>query len=146
MDLVRPFPKLTDDQRVQVGGIAQEQTYPHGDIVIEQGMVLDALYVIETGSLRVLQRRSDTINAEFTGPLGPGDLFGEMSFVDQRPTSAVIVADGDVSALRIVNDELREIMSRDPVLEANIYHSMLAVVARRLRSTNMRVVTPVDFE
>ncbi len=144
--LQRAFPHLTEDQRLVIADIGVNRTFEHGDIIIRQAQVPGSLFVVVSGNARVMQRRTDTINVEFTGPLGPGDLFGEISFIDGHPASATIVADGDVDVVALPESDVRPLLKGDPELAANFYHSLLAVIAHRLRATNMHIVTPEDFE
>lgn len=144
--LPRALPKLTPDQASLLDDISVQREFSHGDIIIKQGQTPESLFMVVSGNARVLQRRTDAINVEFTGPLGPGDLFGEISFVDSQPASATIVADGDVVAVCLPGDQLNPLLQGDPALAANLYLSMLTTIAHRLRSTNMHIVTPEDFE
>jgi len=144
--LLRALPSLTSDQVSLLDDIGLSREYSHGDIIIKQGQTPENLFVVVSGNARVLQRRTDAINVEFTGPLGPGDLFGEISFVDNHPASATIVADGDVTAVCLPGEQLQPLLKGDPALAANLYFSLLTTIAHRLRSTNMHIVTPEDFE
>ena len=146
MVIQRTFPGLTEQQIAAVEHFSNRRSFKNGEYILRQGDVPDKLYVMLSGSARVTLKRSESIDAEFTGPLGPGDLFGEFSFVDQRAASATITADGDVKLIEIDSAHLRTALEDDSALAAVFYKSLLTTVVHRLRNTNMRVVTPTDFE
>ena len=68
--------------------------------------------------------------------LGPGQYFGEMSFIDGAPTSARVVANA-TTTLRMIDmltlDNLSEV---DPTFGARLYRSIAAIVVQRLRVTS----------
>lgn len=146
MVIQRTFPELSEEQIAAVERFSERRSYGNGEPILRQGDVPDRLYVMLAGTARVTLKRSESIDAEFTGPLGPGDLFGEFSFIDGKAASATITADGDVELVEIDGAELHAALDTDPALAAAVYKSLLTTVVHRLRNTNMRVVTPADFE
>ena len=61
-------------------------TSPAGDILFHEGEPGDVMYVIREGSIRI---RKDSYEGEKTlAVLGPGEFFGEMSILNDKPRSA----------------------------------------------------------
>ncbi len=133
------FPDLTDDQKSRLGEVASEKLFASGEIIIQQETVHDFLAVVIEGNARVLQKSYDQNNVEFTGPLGPGDVFGEMSFIDCQPSSATLVADGDLRVLCFDREAVAKMIDNDHEFGARFYHSVLLTMCRRIRKTNVRV-------
>lgn len=133
------FPDLTDEQRKHLLDLAGVKTVTSGDIVIQQHDAHGFLGVVVSGNARVLQESYDHANVEFTGPLGPGDMFGEISFVDHQPSSATLVADGDLTYLSLSRTAVDALIENDHELGMRFYHSVLSTLCRRLRQTNIRV-------
>lgn len=146
MVIRRALPSLTPDQADAVEAIAETKSYSYGDVIISQGDHPDSLFIMISGMGRVTLHRGSTLDAEFTGPLGPGELFGELNFIDGHPASATVTADGDTEIIHIGGDALRDLMLNEPVLAANIYKDLLLAVTGRLRRTNLRVITQTDLE
>jgi CRP/FNR family transcriptional regulator, cyclic AMP receptor protein len=67
------------------------------------------------------------------GLLGPGEVFGEMSFLDGGPQVADIVALDSGSVIRIERDELEEFARRNPRIAVAFVRSLGALLSRRLR-------------
>ena len=137
--LDRAFAELTADECEMLLEHATVCHFKSGDIIIEQGSPHNYLYVLRAGNARVLQHSYDESNVEFTGPLGPGDLFGEMSFMDGKNASATLVADGDTEALKFNRDDIRSLVDTDARMGMRFYQSLLLTMCKRLRATNIRV-------
>ena len=135
----RAFPNLTDKQKSRLFELAEEQFVPSGGIIIGQHDIPDFLGVMVSGSARVLQETYDQTNFEFIGPLGPGDVFGEMSFIDQQPSSATLITDGDVTYMKFGRVQIINLIENNNEFGKHFYHSLLLVMCKRLRATNIRV-------
>lgn len=73
------------------------RTYGHGEVIFEEGTVGKHMYVIVSGSVRIVKKTGsgDAVIAT----LGKGEMFGEMALVDSLPRSASAVAAGDDTAV-----------------------------------------------
>ncbi len=58
------------------------ETFESGEIVFEQGDPGDFMYVVVEGAVEIIHR------GEVLNTLKPGEFFGEMALVDNRPRSA----------------------------------------------------------
>lgn len=140
MNLIGAFPKLTDEERDWLVANAETLNYNSWDTIIAEGEVVDSLLLIKSGFLRVTRVYLDEICAEFAGPLGPGEVIGEMSLMDGKGASANIVADGSAEILTVPKAILLEKLNSDVSFAARFYESLFLDVTRKLRSTNQRVM------
>ena len=93
-----------------------------------------AIFVIDDGAVRVEQHNGKRYVS--LAILGPGEFFGEMSFIDGAPTSARVVADV-TTRLRLIDRLVVDNLSdNDPTFGARLYRSVAAIVVGRLRSTS----------
>jgi hypothetical protein len=76
------------------------------------------------------------------GLLGPGEVFGEMSFVDGGPQVADIVALDSGSVIRIERYELEEFARRNPRIAVELIRSLAALLCRRLRGAPAAPTAP----
>ena len=113
---------------------ARRREYRYNDVVLTQGFVGEALYVVSEGEVRV--EREDFGRTVQLARLGPGSVFGEMSLLDKSGASANVVADGRTEILCVDGPELNDLTEQDPAFAARFYHSLATTLSRRLRATN----------
>jgi CRP/FNR family cyclic AMP-dependent transcriptional regulator len=140
MNLTGTFPKLTEEERQELLDAGQVSTFNTGDVIIAEGDSVDTLMFIKSGNSRVTRTFLDNLNAEFAGPLGPGEVVGEMSFIDGQGASASLIADGQTEILEISRETVFNIINADNGFAARFYHSLFLDLTRKLRSTNQRVL------
>ena len=124
------FRGLSFDETRMVARISELVEKRDGDTIIEEHAIGEGLYLIVGGAVRVLH--GENIISE----LGEGELFGEMSLIDDVLTSARVVALGDARLLRIAKLDLDRLMKEKSRLAANIYRSFCMVLADRLRKSD----------
>jgi CRP-like cAMP-binding protein len=126
-----------------------------GEVIIHQGARLNGIYVVLKGEVRVehgIQVVRQTVVKQPNGTdavkempgrlsvevtrLGRGAIFGEMSFVDDDPTSATVTAVSEVEAVFIEGGKVHDQLDADPSLAARFYHSLAIVLSGRLREAN----------
>jgi CRP/FNR family transcriptional regulator len=76
-----------------------------GQVLFNEGDAADGAYVVRRGKVRIF-RKSDGHETGL-GVIGPGQMFGEMSLVDDRPRSASAAAVGEVEVEFIGKAELK---------------------------------------
>ncbi|MBI2306344.1 MAG: Crp/Fnr family transcriptional regulator [Rhodocyclales bacterium] len=85
------FHGVQDPQLEQIARAATPRKVGRGTAIVRAGDVTDSLYILISGSARVLN--SDEEGREvILCILGPGDFFGEMGLIDGSPRSADVVA------------------------------------------------------
>ena len=89
LDQVEIFDGLGPDDLATLEQSSSSQTYPKNTIVIQENEPADALYVIESGRVKVYC--SDKNGKEFImNSLGAGDYFGELALLDDSARSASV--------------------------------------------------------
>ena len=97
--------------------------------IVQQGQVGNGLYIIVSGGARIVAG-SDELTR-----LGPGDFFGELSVIDQRPRTATVYATGASTCLALASWDLVAQLEKDPQLAMNL----LQELAGRLRAADARL-------
>jgi len=112
-----------------LGAYCQERKYSAGSTLIKQGDTGVGLYVITGGTVHIT-KATDPDKAELDlGTVGPGNVLGEMSLLDDLPRSATITAVDDVTALLLPVWEFRTTLRNHP----DIALRLLSIMSRRLR-------------
>jgi hypothetical protein len=98
-----------------------------GDHVLKKGGVARNLFVILDGTVEV--RDGDATLAV----LGPGDVFGEMAFLLERPRSRDVYAASDgVRILSLSEATLRQLIESDPAIAAHLLLNISKMLCLRL--------------
>jgi CRP-like cAMP-binding protein len=134
---------LTETDIEALTEIVERVRIPAGETLITEGEYSDFLFAIDDGVVRVTKDFSGTTIeiSEFTS----GEVLGEISFVDGVPPSATVMADTDVQVLRFPVAAIRELVMRKPTLGINLYHSIAATLATRLRVATERFASEAMF-
>jgi hypothetical protein len=91
-----------------------------------------AMYMVLTGKVRVMIGADGS--AAVLKHLVPGDVFGEMAFVDGRERSADVVAEDPTEILMLRPEDLVRLKKRFPRTALKLFENLSAVLSERLRS------------
>lgn len=94
------------------------------DVLVREGKADNHLHVVASGVLGVV-RNADTDARVIIATLGPGDLAGEMGFVDGTERHASLVALGGARVLGLEREKLESLLNTHPVI---VYHVMRAII------------------
>lgn len=104
-----------------------------GTTIISEGVRGENLFILLEGQLRIEDSKIGTI-----AMLGTGEIVGEMSYVDDAPPSAHVIAAGDCVVLELSHDSLDRRMESDPGFGLRFYKALSFFLADRLRGTVRR--------
>lgn len=136
-DLWKQLSGLTDKDRQRLGELAESFHFEVGEEIVTQGQRLDALLIVVAGHVSVRLDQDDTkIDVSV---LGPGDLFGEMSFVTGELTSASVVGVDSGEVARLARADLTQVMEQDVGFAARLNQALAVLLANRLRETTTRL-------
>lgn len=129
------FVDLSKRELQRLAGAAVVRVYDAGDVLVRQGQPGVGLFVILAGGTRVTQQ-SEGGDLRELGQLGAGEVFGEMSLLDDLPRSATVTATAPTQALLIPVYDFRAALHDEP----DIAIRLLAVLSRRLRRSELHQV------
>jgi len=95
-------------------GIRREHFEP-GQVVFREGDRGDWLYVVVDGEVEVLKTIPDRGETSLR-TLGPGECFGEIALVSDRPRSATVRSRGNVNLLAVDREAFQALFSNLPPL------------------------------
>ncbi len=133
LDTLRRIPLfhyLTFGELLQVIPVCQARFVGEGDRLIEVGGSGDEFYIVVEG--RVGVHSADTEIAQ----LGPGQYFGEMSLVDNRPRSASVTALDTSHLIAITRDDFYEILRADSVMAVKLLWNFIQTLSSLVRTQN----------
>ncbi len=125
------FSGLDDDAAAALESSMSTASLRRGEVLFNEGDDGDQLYVVIDGKVK-LGRTSPDGRENLLAILGPGQMFGELSFFDPGPRSATATAVTDVDLRSLGHEALSPVLAAHP----DVAHALLNQLAGRLRRTN----------
>ncbi|MFQ5576958.1 MAG: Crp/Fnr family transcriptional regulator [Anaerolineae bacterium] len=119
------FQHLPDSILTGLAANLKRQTLAAGEVLFHQGDPGDALYVIISGRVKIVFQKEageEVVLSHF----GPGEFFGELALIDQKPRSAGVVALSPVDLFELKRRDFLAAFNRQPALALGIMQSMAA--------------------
>jgi CRP-like cAMP-binding protein len=131
------FRYFTEAERDRIESISEVKRIAEGAFLIRTGEIDSTLFAIEDGHLDIIGI-DDGIQKVFA-TVGPGDVLGEVSFIDDSPR-AVSVRAGEETTVRTWDKRtLSEALAFEPQLLAKFAVAMSELLVERLRDVSRRV-------
>lgn len=128
------FAGLSYEETNQLAALVRPERRGQGEVIVEEHALGSALYVVLEGRVRIERTSGDGV--EVLGQLGPGELFGEMSLIEDLLTSARVVADGEVALLSIPRLPFEKLLAKSDRLALKVYRAFCRQLSERLRRAN----------
>ena len=118
------FAALPEPDLEQLYQQAEPVTIDAGDVLIEEGTLGNALYVLLDGELQVT-KRSGALDIKVDVRV-PGEVIGEMSLVDNSPRSATVTGITESHLLMISKSVFERTLSTSPAAALATLHMFVA--------------------
>ena len=109
---------------------AVERQVTANTVLIEEGRHPQAVFIVVQGLVGV---RVASAGARPVAQLGPGELLGEISLLEDSPATATVTATEDTRLLTIARDVLRDRLDARSAFAAQWYRAVALIQSRRLR-------------
>ena len=134
------FAGLTESQLDHIAKMAIRRKVPRHSTIVHVGDCIDALYVIVSGGVKVLNRDADGREVILT-LLGAGECFGEMGLIDGAPRSVDVVTNENCELLVIAKTDFKRALAENVDLCLNIMKSLVLRLREANRDCNAVVST-----
>ena len=116
---------------------AQVTSYKQHEVILREGRLSQAIYLVRKGTVRI---ESTAIGRDVAiAFLSPGEVFGEISFLEGVPTSSGVIAQEDVEVGVITKQDLGSLLTTTPGLSDRFYQSLAHNLSSRLHQTSSLV-------
>ncbi len=132
------FQQLSDKELDVVRSVAVEKTYAKNAVVLTEGEMGDALFLIHSGKVKVFI--GDQEGREMILKiLGPGDFFGEMSMIDKQPRMQMLAQRVREADRKIGTLALMDVYGRvaSTLLELAVYNNGKLMVSEKLSQQDL---------
>ncbi|HLN98248.1 MAG TPA: DUF1003 domain-containing protein [Pyrinomonadaceae bacterium] len=128
------FKRLTPDELEQLAQGVDQVNYKADETIFNELDKGDALYVVDSGSVRIWVLDEDVKPVTLT-ELKPGEFFGELAVLDRgaRSTNATAIVDTELH--RLSSDDFEQFLLKHPDVAIDV----ICEIGARMRQTNMLV-------
>jgi len=128
---------LTANDWALIADKASRMQFKAGEQFVHRGKRTHGVYFLVKG----------TASVQIAGhgkarEIGPGEVCGEISFLDELPATADVVAGDPVLAYYLDRPTLQSLFELFPHLGSRFYRSLASILSRRLRELIDRPVPP----
>jgi CRP/FNR family cyclic AMP-dependent transcriptional regulator len=128
------FAAFREDQLRMLVPVVTRRSAPRGSVIMAEGDRVDSLYIVLSGRLKVMMGEADGKEV-ILGIIGPGEFFGEMGLIDDRPRSASVVTIEPCELLSVTKRDFKKCL----VENFEVAMTVLRVVVRRLREADRKI-------
>jgi CRP-like cAMP-binding protein len=128
------FRTLTLEYLYNISSKVQEVEYDSDEVVIHINDEGDALYIIQSGSVQVLEPADFQKNEIVLADLKCGDYFGEMALLTEEKRSATIRTSSPSTLLRLSKGDFQKLIDSNP----SLYIPIAYVLSQRLKEGNVK--------
>jgi CRP/FNR family transcriptional regulator len=129
------FEGLNDEESEQVAAVVEYRHCPAESHVVEAGTADRNLFVVLSGSVRIVTQHADGGESPIAEVL-PGQHFGEVCFVDGGARTATAITNESTELLVIEPRRFARFAESRPMAAYKILWSMLRLLCGRLRNTD----------
>lgn len=119
---------LTANDWALIADKATRMEFKPGQQFVNRGMRTHGIYLVVKGTA--------SVQISGHGParsIGPGEVCGEISFLDELPATADVLATEPLSAYFLDRPALQSLFELFPHLGSRFYRSLASILSRRLR-------------
>jgi CRP-like cAMP-binding protein len=124
------FGAASDEVLDALVGVLRIRRFRRGETVFHQADPGDALFIVASGSVKVVLPSDEGPEPAIVAILGSGEFFGELAILDGAPHSATIVAVEPTEALVLRRDAFLGLIDSDPELRRALLASLAGEIRR----------------
>ena len=132
------FKRLESEELENLAAAVDQVNYKSGETIFNESDRGDALYVIDSGSVRIWVLDED-IKPVTLAELKEGDFFGELAVLDRGPRSSNATAITDTELHRLSSDDFQSFLLQHPETSIDV----ICEIGARMRQTNTLVTNRV---
>lgn len=113
------FEGMPEEILGEIANAVREEVTPAGSKIFRQDEEGHDFFIIKSGQVRVYKEGGKGLEIDLN-QLGPGDTFGEMALVTDRPRTATVEAMEETHLLILTKEQFEQILHNYPGIYANV--------------------------
>jgi CRP-like cAMP-binding protein len=127
---------LSSEDLEIIMSLGSEQSVPSNTPIVQEDCEIDCLHFILKGLFKVSNKYNE---AKPLTLLGPGEIIGGISFINNSKANVAVTALEDSLILTIPHEKLNERIENDSNLGLRLYKALARMIVNRLRNTKSRI-------
>jgi rhodanese-related sulfurtransferase len=107
------FDYMPAETMAEIAKRVKTKTFPAGTVIFEEGDSGDSYYIIRSGRVRAFRRDEDGVETSLA-EIGPGDGFGELSLLTDKPRTASVETLEETVLTILSKDQFERIVDKYP--------------------------------
>jgi signal transduction histidine kinase len=132
------FQQLSQDELKGLKAAALDRKFADKQEIFKEGDTGDGVYVVKAGTVQISSLVGKEVRRIFS-TVKPGEMFGEMAVIENKPRSASAVAMGPTEVFFIPRDAMLRLVEISPKLALGL----LREISHRLREFNRQYIQEV---
>jgi CRP-like cAMP-binding protein len=121
-------------------------TYEPGSLIFREGDLSNDLYLVFDGEVSLVKEMEGQQERYTIAKLAQGEVFGEMSFIDDSPRSCSVETHHPLILIKLPRKESKELAPHLQEIYEKIVRNIASIVIRRMRTTNVKFSKGKDVE
>lgn len=138
------FAELSSEDASVVLKACEERMLVGGEELFHENDAGDSLFIVQSGRVDIFKNIRGEVDRSLAS-FGPGDVIGEMSFIDGARRSATARTTESSEFLVLSRQNFANVQRDRPDIAASVFRNMASIVASRLRTTNELYREAVSF-
>src|ERR1041385_8108809 len=109
------FHGVSDEELEALARVAVVQTYPPGHTLCSEGALEHVFYIVADGQVAITQRLGDN-SKRVLAVRNPGEFFGEMALIENKPRTASVTTVTETIVLEIYEDVFNDFLGNSPTI------------------------------
>src|SRR6185295_3739897 len=126
----RLFARVDDASLALCAAGLRIRRYRKNETIFHQGDPGDSLYIIESGSVKIVLPSPEGEEGAIIATLSRGDFFGELALLDGAPHSATTVAIEPTQTLVLARDQFGQLIDTQAGLRQALFAGIVAELRR----------------
>jgi len=136
--------ELSPEQSAVLAELIRVRALADGEVLVAEGTRDNHLYVLVSGTLAVVRNAGNPEEVTlFT--LNAGDLVGELSFIDETPHYASLVAVGGARVFGLERGKLESLLATHPEIVYRVMRAIVRTVHEIQRRISMQTTELTNY-
>jgi CRP-like cAMP-binding protein len=145
LNSVSIFSDLEGDELERIAERCEERKFSADDIIFVEHTEGNEMFLILEGQVSIQLELTNEDDVMPLITLKSGDIFGELSVVDESPRSATARSLTDTNLLVLSKRDFDDLMESDHELGYKVMRMIAKLVSRRVRHANQKILDNVSW-